>query len=59
MSGEIASILASPETRDRMIGLGLEIAYMPSADFAVHVKAELAKWTRLLKEAGLQGRQGS
>jgi tripartite-type tricarboxylate transporter receptor subunit TctC len=40
----------------RLSGQGVEIAYFPADTLAAYVKTEQAKWTRLLKEAGIQGR---
>jgi tripartite-type tricarboxylate transporter receptor subunit TctC len=55
MNGELGNILALPETKDRLSSQGLEVVYVPSEPFAAYVKAELNRWTRLLKEMGIQG----
>ncbi len=55
LSGELAGILALPEITDRLSGQGLEIAYAPPEVFGPYIRAELAKWTKLLKEMGIQG----
>jgi tripartite-type tricarboxylate transporter receptor subunit TctC len=55
MNGELGNILALPETRDRLSSQGLEVVYVPSEPFAAYVKVELNRWTRLLKEMGIQG----
>ena len=56
MNGELGKILALPETRDRLSSQGLEVVYVPSEPFAAYVKAEHNRWTRLLKEMGIQER---
>jgi len=55
MNGELAAILALPETRERLSSQGLEIAYAPPEVFGPYIRSELVKWTRLLKEMGIQG----
>jgi len=55
LNGELGNILALPETRDRLLSQGLEVVYVPSEPFAAYIKAELKRWTRLLKEMGIQG----
>ena len=56
MSGELGNILALPETRVRLSSQGLEVVHVPSELFAAYVMAELKRWTRLLKEMGIQER---
>jgi len=55
INGELAGILALPETRDRLSSQGLEIAYAPPEVFGSYIRSELVKWTKLLKEIGIQG----
>jgi len=54
INGELAGILALPETRDRLSSQGLEIAYAPPEVFGSYIRSELVKWTKLLKEMGIQ-----
>lgn len=51
---EIAKILAKPEVKARFLDAGSEVLYKGPAPFGDFVKAELAKWTALIKEAGIQ-----
>jgi tripartite-type tricarboxylate transporter receptor subunit TctC len=46
---EIASILAKPEIRDRLIGLGADPIASTPEQFAAHIKSETEKWGRLVK----------
>ena len=55
LNGELAGILALPETMERLSSQGLEIAYAPPEVFGPYIRAELVKWTKLLKEMGIQG----
>lgn len=55
LNGELAGILALPETRERLSSQGLEVAYAPPEVFGPYIRAELVKWTKLLGEMGIQG----
>lgn len=50
---EIVKILRQPGVRERFAGLGLEAAEDTPAQFATFVKAEIAKWGRVSKAAGV------
>ena len=56
MNDDLAGILALPDTRERLSSQGLEIAYAPSKVFGPYIRSELVKWTRLLREMGIQER---
>jgi tripartite-type tricarboxylate transporter receptor subunit TctC len=51
---EIAAILDSPETRKRFEVEGAETGRMSAEEFARFVAAETAKWTRVVKDAGIK-----
>ena len=55
LSKELARILSLPETRDRLLQLGLEAAGGTPADLAQFEKQERAKWGPLIKASGLKG----
>jgi tripartite-type tricarboxylate transporter receptor subunit TctC len=46
--------LAKPEVRDKLAIIGMQAAPLKSADTGKFVQAEVAKWGRLVKEAGIQ-----
>ena len=50
----VSASLARPEVRAKLAGLGLEPAPMPPEEFAGFIKQEIAKWTREIREAGIQ-----
>jgi tripartite-type tricarboxylate transporter receptor subunit TctC len=50
----IAAILDSGETRKRFELEGAEVLRMTSEQFAQFMRAETAKWTRVVKEAGIK-----
>jgi len=51
---EITAILDSPETRKRFELEGAEVMRMSPAEFANFVAQETAKWTRVVKDAGIK-----
>jgi len=50
----VAAALAKPEVKAKLAGLGLEPAPMSPEDFADFIKKEIAKWTREVREAGIE-----
>jgi tripartite-type tricarboxylate transporter receptor subunit TctC len=55
LSGELVRIVDSFATNERILRAGLEPASMAQEAYAAYVKAEFEKWSRLLKEMGIQG----
>lgn len=55
LNSELVSIIASFAVNERILREGLEPVSSTPEAFAAYVKAELEKWTRLLKEMGIQG----
>jgi tripartite-type tricarboxylate transporter receptor subunit TctC len=51
LQSEMASIIATPEVHERLIALGLEPGGMSSAEFAAYIKADIAKWKKLIADA--------
>ena len=51
---EVARALQLPDVRAKLLDLGADPAPMPVAEFAVWTQQEVAKWTKLVKEAGIQ-----
>jgi tripartite-type tricarboxylate transporter receptor subunit TctC len=52
--GEIAKTVAQPDTRERLLGMGLDPVGMPPDEFAEYLKTETAKWGKLVREAGIR-----
>jgi tripartite-type tricarboxylate transporter receptor subunit TctC len=50
----VAAGLARPEVKARLASLGLEPAPMTPEEFADFIKKEIAKWTREVREAGIE-----
>ena len=54
LNAEVTKVLALPDVRTRLLDLGAEPSPMPVAEFTTWVQQEVNKWTRLVKEAGIQ-----
>jgi tripartite-type tricarboxylate transporter receptor subunit TctC len=50
----IAKAAAIPEIKERVTGLGADLAATSPAEFAAFVKKELATWSRVVKEVGIR-----
>ena len=48
----IAKIIQSPETRERILGMGADPALSTPAEFSAFIAAELKKWTKVIKDSG-------
>ena len=54
ISGDIATALAAPDLRDRLKGLGTTPVGSTPAELAAHVRNEVARWTQVVKTAGVK-----
>jgi tripartite-type tricarboxylate transporter receptor subunit TctC len=48
---EIAAILATPDIREKVLALGFEPSANTPAEFAAYIKAEIAKWKKVIEDA--------
>jgi tripartite-type tricarboxylate transporter receptor subunit TctC len=51
LQAEIARIVNLPDVRDKMLATGLEPDGMSSAEFAAYIKADVAKWKKVIADA--------
>jgi tripartite-type tricarboxylate transporter receptor subunit TctC len=51
---DLNTIVAVPDVKQRLEGLGLEVSYAGPKEFGSYVKSELARWTKLIKELGIK-----
>ena len=51
---EIAAVLAEPETRERYATLGIEPAGNSPEQFTEQIRADLARWEKVVKQAGIR-----
>lgn len=54
LAQETAAVLALPETRARLVGLGMDMAPQGPGEFDRYLAAEQAKWARVLAAAGIK-----
>jgi tripartite-type tricarboxylate transporter receptor subunit TctC len=52
VNGEIAKWLATPEAKEKLIGIGANAAGGSPEDFARHIQMETAKWAKVVKDSG-------
>ena len=51
---EVQKALAKPEVRDTLVRLGSEPSGFGPAEFAAFIRSELAKYSRIIKDAGIK-----
>ena len=54
LNGAVLSALRAPEVREQMARQGLDPIGSSPAEFAAHLKREVARWARVVKEAGIK-----
>jgi len=54
LNRDFVAVLAAAEIRERMAGEGLEPAGSTPEQFAAIIKADIAKWTRVVREARIK-----
>jgi len=52
INGEAARAMQRADVRERLDAAGMEPMTLPQAEFAAYLKAEIAKWSRVVKESG-------
>ncbi|MGZ8202517.1 MAG: tripartite tricarboxylate transporter substrate-binding protein, partial [Burkholderiales bacterium] len=57
VQADVARVLLVPDTRDYLIQQGAEPVASSPAQFAAFLKSETAKWSRVIKAAGLEHTQ--
>jgi tripartite-type tricarboxylate transporter receptor subunit TctC len=55
LNAELNKVIASPAIRDRWAALGIEAVGGTPERFAAHVRKETAKWSEVIKRAGIKG----
>ena len=54
LAEELQRALAKPEIKDKLTAAGTEVYFSGPVDFTAFVKAELPRWTAMIKEAGIE-----
>lgn len=52
---QVRAIIADPEVRSRMEKEGSELVGSTPKEFGMHIRGEVRKWGKLIREAGLRG----
>ena len=55
LNHEIVRGLSQPQTKERLANIGVEVVGSTPEALGATVKAEMAKWSRLIKELGIRG----
>jgi tripartite-type tricarboxylate transporter receptor subunit TctC len=51
---EVSAIVNSPDVKGKLLAAGIEASGMSQADFAAYVKAEVAKWKKVIEDANIE-----
>jgi tripartite-type tricarboxylate transporter receptor subunit TctC len=54
LSADVAAVLAMPDIRTRFETMGMEFAPQSGADFDALVSSEFARWSRVIRQAGIE-----
>ena len=54
LSAEIRAVLQAPDTRERLLKQGLEPAGNTPEEFDAYIRSEIAKWSKVVKQAGIK-----
>jgi tripartite-type tricarboxylate transporter receptor subunit TctC len=54
LNHEIATIVALPDMKDRLVTLGFESAADTPEEFATRIRSDVAKWAKVVKLAGIR-----
>lgn len=54
LSGEVVRILKMPDVHTQIVALGFTPVGNTPSEFSAHIKAEIAKWAKVIKAAGIR-----
>ncbi len=54
LHAEIGKVLAIPEVKERFASFGAEPASMGPEEFGVHIRSELQRWAKVVRDAGIK-----
>jgi tripartite-type tricarboxylate transporter receptor subunit TctC len=54
LDADVTEILAMPDVKAKLQGLGMELAPQSGTEFDTYVKAEFTKWSKVMKQAGIE-----
>jgi len=54
LHGQVVKMMAQPDVKSRIEGLGFDIIGSSPAEFTAQIKVEVEKWTKVVRAAGIQ-----
>ena len=54
MADDIVRLLAQPDVKERVAGLGFDIVASTPEQFAAQIKTEIEKWGKVIRAAGIK-----
>ena len=54
IDAELRKVLAQPEVKERLVVLGAEIVASTPREFGAIIKSDIAKWRKLVRDAGIK-----
>ena len=54
LHGQVVRMMAQPDVKSRIEGLGFDIIGSSPAEFTAQIKVEVEKWTKVVRAAGIQ-----
>jgi tripartite-type tricarboxylate transporter receptor subunit TctC len=54
MNAEVRKTVAQPDIRDRLVGLGADIVAGSPEAFGAHIRAEMGRWGKVIRDAGIK-----
>lgn len=54
LSAAMATVMQSPEVRERLTGVGLEVDYLPADEFAKYLKEQQARFAEVVKKGNIK-----
>jgi tripartite-type tricarboxylate transporter receptor subunit TctC len=55
---EVVRILNAPDFKEKMLTIGVETVGSSPSEFGAALKAEMSKWGRVIKDAGIRQDKG-
>ena len=54
LNAELLRVIAAPDVKERMFGLGMEVAGGTPEEFGALVRSDIAKWAKVIRDAGIK-----
>jgi len=51
---EIVKVMNQPETRERLVGMGMDIIGSTPEDFGAFLRAEIVRYAKVIRDAGIK-----